>query len=70
MVDLQTGRGNVHLRQLGCPGTTGGRMDRQISGAMTIGGRGANRNFHGKVAAMVVTTCAVASRCRRTPRSA
>ena len=37
-------------------GSTGGRMDRQIAGDMTIGGRGANRNFHGKVAAMVVTT--------------
>lgn len=36
--------------------STGGRMDRQFVGAMTIGGRGANRNFHGKVAAMVVTT--------------
>ena len=36
--------------------STGGRMDRQFAGAMTIGGRGANRNFHGKVASMVVTT--------------
>ena len=36
--------------------TSGGRMDRQILGQMTIGGRGANRNFHGKVASMVVTT--------------
>ena len=36
--------------------TTGGRMDRQFTGGMYIGGRGANRNFHGKVAAMVVTT--------------
>ena len=35
---------------------TGGRMDRQISGDFTIGGRGSNRNFHGKVASMVVTT--------------
>ena len=36
--------------------TTGGRMDRQIAGSMTIGGRGSNRNFHGQVAAVVVTT--------------
>ena len=36
--------------------TTGGRMNRQFTGDMTIGGRGSNRNFHGKVAAMVVTT--------------
>jgi hypothetical protein len=37
-------------------GTTGDRMDRAIVGDMTIGGRGGNRNFHGKVASMVVTT--------------
>ena len=36
--------------------TTGGRMDREVSGGLTIGGRGSNRNFHGKVASMVVTT--------------
>lgn len=36
--------------------TNGGRMDRQFAGSMTIGGRGANRNFQGKVASMVVTT--------------
>ena len=36
--------------------STGGRMDRQFTGTFSIGGRGANRNFHGKVAAMVVTT--------------
>ena len=36
--------------------TTGGRMDRAITGDFTIGGRGANRNFHGKVASMVTTT--------------
>ena len=34
-------------------------MDRQITGAMTIGGRGSNRSFHGKVASMVVTTLRV-----------
>jgi hypothetical protein len=37
-------------------GTTGGRMDRQNTGAFTVGGRGANRSFHGKVASMVITT--------------
>lgn len=36
--------------------STGARMDRQIDGDMTIGGRGSNRNFHGKVASMVATT--------------
>jgi len=36
--------------------TTGGRMDRSYTGNFTIGGRGSNRNFHGKVASMVVTT--------------
>ena len=36
--------------------STGARMDRQIGGEFTIGGRGSNRNFHGKVASMVVTT--------------
>ena len=37
-------------------GSTGGRMDRSVTGDFTIGGRGSNRNFHGKVASMVVTT--------------
>ncbi len=36
--------------------TTGGRMDRSVTGDFTIGGRGSNRSFHGKVASMVVTT--------------
>ena len=36
--------------------STGARMDRAIGGEFTIGGRGSNRNFHGKVASMVVTT--------------
>jgi hypothetical protein len=39
--------------------TTGGnnaRTDNSITGDFTIGGRGGNRNFHGKVASMVVTT--------------
>ena len=36
--------------------STGNRTDRTFSGDFTIGGRGSNRNFHGKVASMVVTT--------------
>jgi hypothetical protein len=36
--------------------STGGRMDRAFGGNLTIGGRSGNRNFHGKVASMVVTT--------------
>ena len=36
--------------------TTGGRMDRALAGDFTVGGRGSNRSFHGKVASMVVTT--------------
>jgi hypothetical protein len=36
--------------------STGYRMDRSVTGDFTIGGRGSNRNFHGKVASMVVTT--------------
>ena len=36
--------------------STGYRMDRSITGDFTIGGRGSNRSFHGKVASMVVTT--------------
>ena len=37
-------------------GSFGARMDRSVTGAFTVGGRGANRSFHGKVASMVVTT--------------
>ena len=42
--------------------STGGRMDREFNGYMTIGGRGSNRSFHGKVASFVTTTlrCGVA----------
>jgi hypothetical protein len=36
--------------------STGGRMDRSFTGDFTIGGRGGNRSFHGKVASMVITT--------------
>ncbi len=39
----------------GAGSTIGGRMDRAVGGEFTIGGRGANRSFHGKVASMVVT---------------
>ena len=35
--------------------TTGGRMDRSVTGNFTVGGRGSNRSFHGKVASMVLT---------------
>ena len=37
-------------------GTTGGRMDRAIIGDLTLGGRGSNRSFHGKIASFVETT--------------
>lgn len=40
--------------------TTGGRMNREYQGDMTIGGRGANRSFHGKIASFVSTTLRVA----------
>ena len=36
--------------------STGVRMDRTVEGDFTIGGRGSNRSFHGKVASMVLTT--------------
>ena len=36
--------------------STGVRMDRTMLGDFTIGGRGSNRSFHGKVASMVLTT--------------
>jgi hypothetical protein len=36
--------------------TSGGRMDRSVTGSLTIGGRGSNRSFHGKVASFVTTT--------------
>ena len=34
----------------------GARMDRNYGGTLTIGGRGSNRSFHGKVASFVSTT--------------
>ena len=36
--------------------STGYRMDRSVAGDFTIGGRGSNRSFRGKVASCVVTT--------------
>ena len=36
--------------------STGNRTDRAVTGEFTIGGRGGNRNWHGKVASMVVST--------------
>ncbi|BAQ92776.1 fiber Ig/hemolysin [uncultured Mediterranean phage uvMED] len=35
---------------------TGNRTDRTVSGDFTIGGRGSNRSFHGKVSSMIITT--------------
>ena len=37
-------------------GTTGWRTNRSVTGNFTIGGRGTNRSFHGKIASMVITT--------------
>ena len=37
-------------------GSFGARMNRQLTGDMTIGGRGANRSFRGKIASFVSTT--------------
>ena len=39
--------------------STGARMDRAVTGDYTIGGRGANRNFHGKVASNVISVLRV-----------
>lgn len=59
-VDLSTGSVGSNLSTYAnwsaLGSSFGARMNRQLTGGMTIGGRGANRNFHGKVAAMVVTT--------------
>ena len=35
---------------------TGGRMNRQYQGKLTLGGRGANRSYNGKIASFVTTT--------------
>lgn len=55
-VTLSSGTAGTNLSVASNWTSTGGRMDRQFQGTMTIGGRGSNRNFHGKVAAMVSTT--------------
>ena len=58
MVNLSTGAAgsNFSTAATWTSGSFGYRMNREFLGSMTIGGRDANRNFHGKVAAMVVTT--------------
>ena len=58
MVNLQTGATGSNLSTSGNwnSGSFGARMNRQFTGDMTLGGRGANRSFRGKIAAMVVTT--------------
>ena len=55
-VTLSSGVVHNNMSQASNWTSTGGRMDRTVVGNFTIGGRGANRNFHGKVASMVVTT--------------
>lgn len=64
-IRMMTNNGNDDFATLGSnlstsanwtSGNTGGRMDRSIAGDFTIAGRGSNRNFHGHVASMVVTT--------------
>lgn len=37
-------------------GSSGARMDRSVTGDFTVGGRGNNRSFKGKVASMLVTS--------------
>lgn len=56
IVNLSTGAVGSQLSTSSNWTNTGGRMDRTVDGDFTIGGRGGNRNFHGKVASMVVTT--------------
>ena len=58
IVNLSTGAvgSNLSTSTNWTAGSFGGRMNRQFVGDMTIGGRGSNRNWHGKVAGMVVTT--------------
>ena len=55
-VDLSTGVVGSQLSTSSNWSTNGGRMDRAILGDFTIGGRDSNRNFHGKIASMVITT--------------
>ena len=55
-INLETGSVGSQISSASNWITTGGRMDRTIAGDFTVGGRGSNRNFHGKIASMVVTT--------------
>ena len=55
-ITISSGAVHNNISQASNWTSTGGRMDRSVVGNFTIGGRGANRNFHGKVASMVVTT--------------
>ena len=59
--DWDYNSGNLSTVSNWTAGGIGVRMDRQVTGDFTIGGRGSNRNFHGKVASMVVTTLKVNS---------
>ena len=61
-VTLSSGTVQANMSQASNWTATGGRMDREFNGYMTVGGRNSNRSFHGKVASMVVTTlrCGVA----------
>lgn len=56
MVNLSTGVVGSQLSTGANWSNNGGRMDRTVAGDFTVGGRGSNRNFHGKVASMVITT--------------
>jgi hypothetical protein len=55
-INLETGVVGGQISQSTNWNTSGGRMDRSVTGDFTVGGRGSNRSFHGKVASMVVTT--------------
>ncbi|WNL51049.1 hypothetical protein SCREM2_gp130 [Synechococcus phage S-CREM2] len=55
-INLTTGVVGSNISTSGNWGSFGARMDRQFQGTFTVGGRGTNRNFHGKVASMVSTT--------------
>ena len=55
-VNLSTGVAGSNLSTSSNWQSSGGRMDRSVTGDFTIGGRGGNRNFHGKVASMVMGT--------------
>ena len=56
IVNLSTGAVGSQLSTSSNWTSTGGRMDRLFAGDFTVAGRGSNRNFHGKVASMVITT--------------